>query len=122
MDYEYESPVTHGAEVIRVSRKEHNQIFPKRKQRFGMKVEYYFFREHHTLKIQYFISWWAKALLMTIAFIPAVLIDGIPRTIKAFGDAIHERKRGKFQEDVIFTKCVNVDERLTEILNRGAHD
>jgi hypothetical protein len=74
-------------------------MLPNRKQRIGAVIEYYFHPEMNTLKAQYFCSWWAKALLIVVMFMPAMLMQGFPETWRDVADLVHERKRGKFSED-----------------------
>lgn len=38
-------------------------------------------------------------MLILVMFIPAIIMQGLPETIKDIADLIHERKRGKFSAD-----------------------
>lgn len=96
MTYKYVSPTEKGYIRIPVSRRQHNRFVPTRKQPFGGKVEYYWHPETNHLEAQYFCSTWMKVLLITVMFIPSVIMQGVPETIRDIGNLIHERKRGKF--------------------------
>lgn len=99
MSYVYENPTTKGFIKIPVSVRTHNQLFPMRKRKFGAKVEYYYLPEGGRLTVQYFTSNWAKIAIISLMFIPAIFMQGIPETIRDTADLIYERKRGKFCED-----------------------
>lgn len=99
MTYKYVNPTEKGYIRIPVSRRQHNRFVPTRKQRFGVKVEYYWHPETNYLEAQYFCSLWMKAILIVVMFIPSVVMLGVPETIRDIGNLIHERKRGKFRYD-----------------------
>ncbi|NWC63720.1 hypothetical protein [Cedecea sp. P7760] len=99
MTYKYVNPCEKGFVRIPITRKQHNRFIPNRKQKFGAKVEYYWLQENNTIEAQYFCSWWMKALLITVMFLPAILMQGVPETIRDIGNLIHERERGKFSAD-----------------------
>lgn len=97
--YKYENLCEKGFVLIPVSRAMHNKMLPNRKQRFGAKIEYYFEPESQIFEAQYFTSAWMKALLIFVIFIPAIVMQGVPETIRDIGDLIHQRERGKFTCD-----------------------
>lgn len=99
MTYKYVSPTEKGYIRIPVSRRQHNRFVPTRKQPFGGKVEYYWHPETNYLEAQYFRSLWMKVILITVMFIPSVIMQGVPETIRDTANLIHERKRGKFGYD-----------------------
>lgn len=99
MIYKYISPTEKGYIRIPVSRRQHNRFVPTRKQPFGGKVEYYWHPETSWFEAQYFCSLWMKVILITVMFIPSVIMQGVPETIRDIGNLIHERKRGKFSAD-----------------------
>lgn len=99
MAYKYVNPCEKGFIRIPVTRKQHNKILPNRKQKFGAKVEYYWHPEANIFEAQYFCSAWMKFLLITFMFLPAIVMQGLPETIRDTGDLIYERKRGKFSAD-----------------------
>lgn len=99
MAYIYESPCAKGYVKIPVSRRKHNSMLPNRKQRIGAVVEYYYHPVLNVLEAQYFCSLWMKVMLILVMFIPAIIMQGLPETIKDVADLIHERKRGKFSAD-----------------------
>lgn len=102
--YKYENPCEKGFVRIPVSRAIHNRLLPNRKQRFGAKIEYYFDPESQIFEAQYFTSAWMKVLLIIVMFLPAVIMQGVPQTIRDIGDVIHQRERGKFTSDRWFLK------------------
>ncbi|EML5942876.1 hypothetical protein BEH70_15575 [Citrobacter freundii] len=99
MAYVYESPCEKGYMKIPVSRRNHNSMLPNRKQKIGAVVEYYYHPGINALEAQYFCSLWMKVVLILVMFIPAIVMQGLPETIKDVADLIHERKRGKFSAD-----------------------
>lgn len=99
MGYKYENPCSKGFIRIPVTRRQHNKMLPSRKQRFGAKVEYYWHPADNIFEAQYFCSAWMKVILITFMFIPAILMHGIPETIRDTSNLIHERRRGKFSAD-----------------------
>ncbi|EJS0970467.1 hypothetical protein NW995_002463 [Salmonella enterica] len=104
MAYKYENLCDKGFVKIPVSRRKHNKMLPNRKQRFGAKIEYYYHPDTQIFEAQYFCSVWMKVLLITFMFIPAIIMQGVPETIRDIGDLIYERKRGKFSSDRWFLK------------------
>lgn len=102
MVYKYKNPWDDGFIRIPVTRRRHNKMLPSRKQNFGTKIEYYWHPEYNILEAQYFCSVWWKAILILVMFIPAILVQGLPETIRDTGNLIHERKRGKFGADKFF--------------------
>ena len=99
MAYKYINPCENGFIRIPVTRKQHNKMLPNRKQKFGAKIEYYWRPETNVFEAQYFCSAWMKFLLITFMFLPSIVIQGLPETIRETGNLIHERKRGKFSAD-----------------------
>lgn len=77
-------------------------MLPRRKQRFGAKIEYYWHPEKNILEAQYFCSVWWKVILILVMFIPAIFMQGLPETIRETGNLIHERERGKLGADRFF--------------------
>lgn len=112
MAYQYTNPCEKGFVRVPVTRRQHNRLLPNRKQRFGAKVEYYWLAESGIFEAQYFCSIWMKIVLIIFMFIPAVVMQGLPETIRDIGDLIHERKRGKFSADRSWLK----DDRDAELL------
>lgn len=102
--YKYENLCEKGFVRIPVSRAMHNKMLPNRKQRFGAKIEYYFEPESQIFEAQYFTSAWMKVLLIIVMFLPAIVMQGVPKTIRDIGDLIHQRERGKFSSDRWFLK------------------
>lgn len=124
MTYQYENLCEKGFVRIPVSRTKHNKILPNRKQRFGAKIEYYFHHDMQIFEAQYFISAWMKVLIIVFMFIPAIVMQGVPETIRDIGDLIYERKRGKFTADRWFLKHekttdgeleAHINQRLREV-------
>lgn len=123
MTYEYEDLVEKGFIKVNVGRSLHNKMFPKRKQKFGSLIEYYYNPDKNIVEIQYFLHWWYKALLIIFLFLPSIFIQGIPETIKDTGNLVYERKRGKFVADRWWlNEDKPVDERLTSLLDKAVKD
>ena len=99
MTYKYENLCEKGFVRIPVSRAMHNKMLPNCKQRFGAKIEYYFEPESQIFEAQYFTSAWMKVLLIVVMFLPAIVMQGVPKTIRDTGDLIYQRERGKFSSD-----------------------
>lgn len=56
------------------------------------KIEYYFEPESQIFEAQYFTSAWMKVLLIVVMFIPAIVMQGVPETIRDIGNLIHQRE------------------------------
>jgi len=97
--YKYENPCEKGFVKIPVSRRKHNRMLPRRKQRIGAKIEYYFNPQTMMFEAHYFCHAWMKAVLIAVMFIPAIFMQGVPETFRDIGNLVHERKRGKFSSD-----------------------
>lgn len=104
MTYQYIDPREKGFIKIPVNRRQHNQMLPNRKQRIGAKIEYYIHPETMIFEAQYFCSTWMKVVLIVFMFFPAIIMQGLPETIRDIGDLIYERKRGNFSCDRWFLK------------------
>lgn len=98
-EYKYEDLREKGFIKVKMKRSMHNRLLPNRKQKFGALIEYYYNPETNIVEAQYFCSWWYKILLIGVMFLPSILIQGLPDTIKDSGDLIHQRKRGRFSSD-----------------------
>lgn len=118
MSYVYESPIAKGYMKIPVTIKKHNEIFPHRKRKIGASIEYYYHPESQTMKIQYFTSAWVKVVIITLGFIPAVFVQGIPETIRDTTNLIYERSRGKFVEDTLWLGNKKPHKELADHLSR----
>lgn len=86
MAYQYVNPCEKGFIRIPVTRKQHNKMLPNRKQRFGTKIEYYWHPETNIFEAQYFYSAWMKFLLITLMFLPSIVMQGLPETIRDTGN------------------------------------
>lgn len=120
MGYKYENPCSKGFIRIPVTRRQHNKMLPNRKQRFGAKVEYYWHPDDNIFEAQYFCSTWMKIILITFMIIPAILMHGIPETIRDTGNLIHERSRGKFSADRFFLNHQQTTDGELERFIKGA--
>jgi len=121
--YEYEDLTKEGFIKVNVGRRLHNKMFPKRKQKFGSLIEYYYNPDKNIVEIQYLLHWWYKALLIIFLFLPSIFIQGIPETIKDTGNLVYERKRCKFvAERWWLNEDKPVDERLTSLLDKAVKD
>lgn len=97
--YEYSDPVENGFIKIKLSRKQHNKLFPKRVKRFSDHYDYYIsdgeFVMHRTATLFYKI--W-----ITLLF-PIVVIFGglgnVKEIMAEYGDLYHEKERGTFMSD-----------------------
>ncbi|MGC1098518.1 hypothetical protein WKH53_14470 [Pantoea agglomerans] len=118
MSYEYINPCEKGFIRVFVTRRQHNKLIPNRKQKFGVKIEYYWLPERRIFEAQYFCSLWMKTVLIVFMFFPAVFMQGIPETIRDIGDLLHERKRGKFSADRSWLRIGRDDELLNFIASK----
>lgn len=98
-EYKYQDLREKGFIKVKMKRSIHNRLLPNRKQKFGGLIEYYYNPETNIVEAQYFCSWWYKVVLIGIMFLPSILIQGFPSTIKDTGDLIYQRKRGRFSCD-----------------------
>lgn len=123
MTYKYVNPCDEGFIRIPVSRRQHCRLLPNRKQQFGAKVEYYWHPEKKIFEAQYFCTWWMKVFLIVVMFLPAIVMQGVPETIRDIGDLIHERERGGFSADRSFlnhqkTTDGTLEAFISEAMNR----
>lgn len=107
MNYTYENPLEHGYKRFKLSRKEHNNLFPNRKISFlsqlSFKYEYYY--SDSFIKIQKFItiSYITLAtVLAPIAFIFYGIVN-FKELATEYKRVYNQKKYGSFMSDTIWS-------------------
>lgn len=70
---------------IKISRKEHNKLFPKRKYKWYSSYKIFDDAQKRELEMRHYVNWLGK-LLYTISFPVLVLIAGVPNASVALKD------------------------------------
>lgn len=122
MTYVYQDPVDRGYIPVPITRKKHNELFKLRRIKLGQKVEYYYHPGYKSLYIQYLTHWWAKAILITVMFIPSIFMQGVPETIKELKSAVYERKLGKFTTDQFWLNTQKPNKEISDYLKSQLGD
>jgi hypothetical protein len=94
--YTYQSPLEKGYTRIKVSKKLHNELFPKRKTKWHSKYHYYI--KDNTLIIEKYLNVFAK--LITVVLFPVIVLGvGIPEAYRELKRNLFQRKYGSFSSD-----------------------
>nr|WP_145401713.1 hypothetical protein [Paenibacillus xylanexedens] len=99
--YTYRNPVERGYKRFKLSKKQHNYLFPKRKMKWNTRYEYYYNDER--VIMQRFTSFTA-IVVTTILFPVLILFAGLSNFKEAITEMkwlFNEKKYGKFSEDWI---------------------
>lgn len=97
--YEYKDPADFGMKKVSISRKLHNEIFPKRKVKWGQRYEYYI--DDDKLTMQRLTSFLGKSYIIIIAPLGIILYGAITY-FKEASDVFNEKKKGAFVKETIF--------------------
>lgn len=117
--YTYDDPLDRGYKQFKLTKKQHNKLFPKRKIKWNTRYEYYFNKDRVIL--QRFTSY--KAIILTTVMFPVLILFAglynIKEAITELKCMYNEKKYGKFSEEWItkgqFRK--GDDEKYWEIIN-----
>jgi hypothetical protein len=102
MSYEYVCPTEKGYQQVTISKKQHNELFPKRKLSWNSTAEYYI--KDKQLIIHRFMSIPAKVAFVVLSpflIIIFAIVEGVKRLpeIKDEFKDLNEKKYGKFSSD-----------------------
>jgi hypothetical protein len=101
MSYKYSNPIDRGYKKFKLTKKQHNEIFPYRKLNWTSHCEYYY--NEKQILIHRFVNWKA-VILSTLTFPVAVLLHGLGNIKEVFIDhyeLYHQKKYGAFVSDHI---------------------
>lgn len=97
--YEYKDPADFGMKKVSLSRKSHNEIFPKRKVKWAQRYEYYI--DDNKVTMQRLTNFWGKLYVVGVAPLGIILYGAITY-FKEASDAFNEKKKGAFVQETIF--------------------
>jgi hypothetical protein len=98
-DYKYRSPVENGYIKFKLTKKQHNEIFKRRKMRWTDKYEYYY--NDNSIILEKLVNW-KGVLLYTIFFPIVVLLAGLMNIKEAWRELIilyKQKEKGSFVSD-----------------------
>lgn len=99
--YTYDDPLERGYKKFKLSKKQHNHLFPKRKRKWNTTYEY-FYNEHRVILQQYTSK---RAIMLTTLLFPVlILFAGLSNFKEALTEMkwlYNEKKYGKFSSDWI---------------------
>ncbi|WP_336761318.1 hypothetical protein [Paenibacillus sp. USHLN196] len=99
--YTYRNPVDRGYKQFKLSKKQHNYLFPKRKKKWNARYEYYYSDERVIMQQ---LSSYSAIVLTTVLFPVLILFAGLSNFKEAITEMkwlFNEKKYGKFSEDWI---------------------
>jgi hypothetical protein len=94
--YKYTDPIDSGFTKFKLTKKQHNEIFPKRKIKWTNKYEYYY--NERTIILHEFINW-KTVLLVTILFPVIILLEGLMNIKESWKDFVKlykQKESGSF--------------------------
>lgn len=97
--YEYKDPTDFGMKKVRLSRKAHNEIFPKRKVKWAQRYEYYI--DDNKVTMLRLTNFFGKAYVVGVAPLGIILYGAITY-FKEASDVFNEKKKGAFVQETIF--------------------
>lgn len=97
--YQYKDPVDYGMKRVKLSRKDHDLIFPKRKLNLFQRYEYYI--DDNKLTMQSYTNFLGKTWAIVIAPV-AIIFYGAITYFKEAHEVFNERKKGAFVEETVF--------------------
>lgn len=107
MTYTYENPVDHGYKRFKLSRKDHNNLFPNRKISFlsQLRFKYEYYYSDSFIKIQKFITI-PYIMLATVLAPIAFIFYGIANfkeLVNEYKRVYNQKKYGSFMSDTIWS-------------------
>lgn len=117
--YTYDNPLERGYKKFKLTKKQHNRLFPKRKRNWKARYEYFYNKDRVIL--QRFTS--HTAIILTTLFFPIlILFAGLSNFKEAITEIkwmYNEKKYGKFSEEWISRgqHRKGDDEKYFEIIN-----
>lgn len=115
MAYKYENPLDKGFERVKFTKKQHNELFPRRKIGFGQRYEYYLSDKWLEL---YCFAGISIVILNTLLFPILVLLHGLTNIKEVFKEVIslyNQKETGTFTSDSIPSSS-NLYKRALKVL------
>jgi hypothetical protein len=112
--YSYKDPTETGYKRFKLTKKQHNQLFPNRKVRWFCRYEY-FYNDWYVLLHQ-FTNW--KGIVVNTLLAPVlVLMYGIVEMKREYKRLYNEKELGAFSSNTVRSKSEKYDE-IMNIINR----
>lgn len=108
--YIYKSPLDSGHIQFALTKKQHNELFPKRQVKWGDRYEYYY-NDYHIL-LHCFSNWKVK-ILGTLLFPVNILVFGVANykeILNEYKRMYNEKKHGSFVENHVSSGTEKYDE------------
>ncbi len=124
MSYIYEDPLNKGYKQFKLTIKQHNELFPKRKKTWKNKFEYYY--NDNLILLHNFVSW-LTIMLNVILFPAIVLMNGfinIKEILIDYKQIFNQKKYGSFVSDSISSDTETYDKvmKIIGICEHGYED
>lgn len=97
--YQYKDPRDSGMKKVKLFRKAHNEIFPKRKVKWAQRYEYYI--DDNKVTMLRLTNFFGKAYVVGAAPLGIILYGAITY-FKEASDVFNEKKKGAFVQETIF--------------------
>jgi hypothetical protein len=114
--YKYTDPVDSGFTKFKLTKKQHNEIFPKRKIKWTDRYEYFY--NKHSILLHKFASW--KAVLLSTILLPLIiLLEGIANIKDIWREIVglyKQKELGKFVPERIWKKENNKYQQVMDII------
>ena len=106
MAFIYENPLEKGYYKVKLSRKNHNELFPKRPMRWCHRYEYYMYAGGEHMIMHRFVNTYALIVLifMIPVYIPIVGLGGISKLYEEYKRSFLQKKYGSFSSDMVRDK------------------
>lgn len=97
--YTYKCPTEYGYKKFKLTRKQHNEIFSRRKINIFTKCEYFY--NEHLIKIHFFTN--ALGVILSLLFVPVTIVthglSSIKDISKEIKDLFNQKERGSYSYD-----------------------
>ena len=110
--YVYKDSQEHGYIKFKLTTKQHNELFPKRKKRIFDRWEYYYGK--NDILLHKYINVVGVAFL-TLCFPIIVIVEGFSKTKNEFKQLYNQRKLGRFIPDTL-TSGTNTYREVAKII------
>lgn len=99
--YQYKNPLDHGYRKIFFTKKQHNELFSKRRIRWFDKYDYYINRDHFIMECSYNTLFIIFATI-ALPFVCLLSLINIKEILKEYTRLYKQKEKGNFSMDDVY--------------------